>query len=60
MDPLCIFIAIGAVLYALYVHRQNDLCMEENYLLRRSLHMVADGKANLYKVNGAIRIEEKV
>lgn len=59
MDALCIFVAVGALLYALYVHRSNDRYAKESYMLRRSLHMIADGRANIYKVNGAIRIEEK-
>lgn len=60
MEPMCLFIAVGALLYALYVHRQSDRCIEENNILRRSLHMVADGEATIYKTNGVLRIEEKV
>lgn len=59
MAHVCIVITISALLYALYVHRDNDRYAEENYMLRRSLHMIADGNANIYKSNGVIHVEEK-
>lgn len=58
MEHICILVAIASLLYAVYVHRQNDMLDEMNSMLRKSLHMIADGKATIYKTNGLIRIEE--
>lgn len=58
MEALCLLIGLVCVAYALYLHRDNDKFALENAMLRRSLHMIADGGATIRKYDGRIVIEE--
>ena len=59
VNAACIIVALLAVAYAIHVHNDNDRYLEENYWLRRALHMIADGTATVHKTNGLIQIKEK-
>lgn len=58
MEHGYIIVAILSLLYALYVHKQNDKYDEALQALQHAMNRVADGKATIRKVGNTVRIEE--
>lgn len=58
MEHGYIIVAILSLLYALYVHKQNDRSEEALEVLTRALNSLADGKATIRRVGNNVRIEE--